>query len=190
MLFWLTIGLRLNVALLCKGILTKWFFRLLGLVPIGEAIMAQNLKLQLPSDLYAEIESYSKAEGLSIEGFILWSVSEKVGEIRERRQVKNLKYLKPVLPDLPVQKAVSEERTPAPSSSITLQAKTETGAPMARDPKRLLTAREAAKILVISASKMYYMIQTREIPSVRFGRSVRIQEKDLDEFIARQREQN
>jgi excisionase family DNA binding protein len=152
--------------------------------------MAQNLKLQLPSDLYAEIDSYLKAEALSFEEFVLWSVSEKVGEIRERRQVKNLKYLKPVLPELAVQKPGPEENKPALSNSMTPKGKPDIGQPVTRDPKRLLTAREAAKILVISASKMYYMIQTREIPSVRFGRSVRIQEKDLDEFILRQREQN
>jgi len=152
--------------------------------------MAQNLKLQLPSDLYAEIESYIKAEGLSVEEFVLWSVSEKVGEIRERRQVKNLKYLKPLAPNLPVQRSISEEAPLEPSSRMIPKTKVEAAPLTASGAKRLLTAKEAAKILVISASKMYYLIQTREIPSVRFGRSVRIQEKDLDEFIARQREQN
>jgi len=152
--------------------------------------MAQNLKLQLPSDLNTEIESYIKAEGLSFEEFVLWSVSEKVGEIRERRQVKNLKYLKPMLLDLTIQKSGSEEKMPALSNSMTPKDKPEKGQPMASDPKRLLTAKEAAKILSISNTKMYHMMQVREIPVVRFGRSVRLREEDLDEFIIRQREQN
>ena len=141
--------------------------------------MTQNLKLQLPSDLYAEIESYIKAERLSFEEFILWSVSEKVGEIRERRQVKNLKYIKPLLLDAPIQrdehiqKSIPEEKPPA-----------------VKAPKRLLTAKEAAKILSISSTKMYHMMQVREIPVVSFGRSVRLREEDLDEFIIRQREEN
>ena len=70
------------------------------------------------------------------------------------------------------------------------KAKPEVGQSLTRDAKRLLTAKEAAKILVISASKMYSMIQAREIPAVRFGRSVRIREEDLDELIIRQREEN
>jgi len=152
--------------------------------------VARNLEIQLPSDLHAEIESYIKSEGLSFEEFALWSLSEKVGEIRERRQVKNLKYLKSTLPNLSIQQFISEERPPALYASIIPKAKPEVGQPLTRDAKRLLTAKEAAKILVISASKMYYMMQSREIPAVRFGRSVRIREEDLDEFIVRQRELN
>jgi excisionase family DNA binding protein len=152
--------------------------------------MARNLEIQLPSDLHAEIESYIKSEGLSFEEFALWSLSEKVGEIRERRQVKHLKYLKPMLPDPSIQRSVSEEKSPTPSNSMIPKAKPEVGQPLTRSPKRLLTAKEAAIILVISASKMYSMIQAREIPAVRFGRSVRIREEDLDEFIIRQREEN
>lgn len=152
--------------------------------------MARNLEIQLPSDLHAEIESYIKSEGLSFEEFALWLLSEKVGEIRERRQVKNLKYLKPMLPDPSIQRAVSEEKSPTPSNSMIPKAKPEMEQPLTRGPKRLLTAKEAAKILVISASKMYSMIQAREIPAVRFGRSDRIREEDLDELIIRQREEN
>ena len=79
----------------------------------------------------------------------------------------------PIQRDEHIQKSIPEEKPPA-----------------VKAPKRLLTTKEAAKILVISASKMYSMIQAREIPAVRFGRSVRIREEDLDEFIIRQREEN
>ena len=48
----------------------------------------------------------------------------------------------------------------------------------------LLNATEAAKILKIGKSKMYQMMQRGEIPTVQFGRSVRVRFVDLEKFIA------
>ena len=47
----------------------------------------------------------------------------------------------------------------------------------------LLNAAEAAMILKIGKSKMYQMMQRGEIPSVQFGRSVRVRFADLEKFI-------
>lgn len=87
--------------------------------------------------------------------------------------IKPLLLDAPIQKDKPIQKSIPEEKPPAVKAL-----------------KRLLTAKEAAKILGINNTKMYHMMQVREIPVVRFGRSVRLREEDLDEFIIRQREQN
>lgn len=47
----------------------------------------------------------------------------------------------------------------------------------------LLTAIEIASILKISKGLSYRMIKDGDIPSVRFGRSVRVKQEDLDLFI-------
>lgn len=46
-----------------------------------------------------------------------------------------------------------------------------------------LTAIEIASILKISKALAYRLIKKGEIPSVRFGRTVRIKAEDLDSFI-------
>jgi len=120
--------------------------------------MTQKLELNLPSDLYSEIDSYIRSEGLSFEQFALWSLSEKVGEIRERRQVKNLKYLKPALSTSSIQGLLPEEKPPAPSGPLTRKLKPEDNQQVVSGPKRLLNAKEVAKILGISSSKVYNMI--------------------------------
>ena len=50
-------------------------------------------------------------------------------------------------------------------------------------PNLILTEGEVAKILRISKSKVYRMIQVGEIPSVKFGRTSRVRHQDLDDFI-------
>ena len=54
-------------------------------------------------------------------------------------------------------------------------------------PEKLLTAGEVAEILQVSNSKVYYLMQTAEIPTIRFGRSVRVRHSDLDEYIKKSR---
>ena len=47
----------------------------------------------------------------------------------------------------------------------------------------LLSCTDIAKVLKISRSTAYLLVQTGEIPSVRIGSSVRVMPKDLREFI-------
>lgn len=48
---------------------------------------------------------------------------------------------------------------------------------------KLMTSRDAAKYLCISERKLWDMLKNNEIPSVRFGRAVRVDRSDLDSFI-------
>jgi excisionase family DNA binding protein len=50
---------------------------------------------------------------------------------------------------------------------------------------RLMTVKEAAKYLCISERKLWSMTQAGEITAVRFGRTVRYDIKDLENFIQR-----
>jgi excisionase family DNA binding protein len=50
----------------------------------------------------------------------------------------------------------------------------------------LLNAVEVAKRLVISKAKAYQLMQRKEIPTVCMGRSARVRQQDLEEFIKRQ----
>ena len=50
---------------------------------------------------------------------------------------------------------------------------------------RLLNATEVAKVLNISKALAYRLMQSGEIPTVRFNRTVRVREPDLDEYINR-----
>jgi excisionase family DNA binding protein len=47
----------------------------------------------------------------------------------------------------------------------------------------LLTASEAAALLKVSAKTVYVMMQSGEISTVRWGKTVRIRKQDLKEFI-------
>ena len=49
----------------------------------------------------------------------------------------------------------------------------------------LLNAVEVAKVLHISPSKAYKLMQTGEIRTVHMCRTVRVRPEDLDEFIQR-----
>ena len=55
---------------------------------------------------------------------------------------------------------------------------------------RLLTAREVAEILAISQSYVYKLIRDRTIPSIPIGRSVRVRERALMEFIDERAQSN
>ncbi|MCC6662050.1 MAG: helix-turn-helix domain-containing protein [Phycisphaerales bacterium] len=49
----------------------------------------------------------------------------------------------------------------------------------------LLTYREAAKVLGVTPRTVWTLVQAGTLPSVRFGRSVRIDPTDLRRFIDR-----
>lgn len=49
----------------------------------------------------------------------------------------------------------------------------------------LLNADELAAQLRISLSKAYALMRQGEIPTVRMGRSIRVRQKDVDDFIRR-----
>ena len=48
-----------------------------------------------------------------------------------------------------------------------------------------LTGKEIAAILKISKALAYRLIANGEIPSIRFGRTVRVRIEDLNRFIAK-----
>jgi excisionase family DNA binding protein len=50
---------------------------------------------------------------------------------------------------------------------------------------RLLTAPDAAKILIISKGAAYQFIQQKKRLSVRINRNVRVRREDLDDFLAK-----
>jgi len=50
---------------------------------------------------------------------------------------------------------------------------------------KLLRANEVAQRLNISRSLAYQLMQRGEIPTVRFGSSVRVRELDLEEYMNR-----
>ena len=52
---------------------------------------------------------------------------------------------------------------------------------------RLLTATEVARILKISKSSAYQLIQQNKIPSVRINRNVRVKQEDLEDFVVQNR---
>lgn len=52
--------------------------------------------------------------------------------------------------------------------------------------EELLTVREAARLLTISAKKLYRMAASGRIPHVRLGRSVRFSREDLEHWIRQQ----
>ena len=50
-------------------------------------------------------------------------------------------------------------------------------------PHSLLKVDDVVKILNISRSAAYNLVQTRQLPSVRMGKSVRVRPVDLEAFI-------
>lgn len=52
---------------------------------------------------------------------------------------------------------------------------------------RLITVVEAAEIIGLSRSKVYELLADGELPSIRIGRTRRIDTVDLDAFIDRHR---
>ncbi len=49
----------------------------------------------------------------------------------------------------------------------------------------LLNATEVARVLSISKALAYRLMQSGDIPTVRFNRTVRVRQPDLDEYIQR-----
>ena len=49
----------------------------------------------------------------------------------------------------------------------------------------IMTIPEVARYLKISKSKIYYLVQRREIPHVKIGRNVRIKESELTKWLDR-----
>lgn len=49
---------------------------------------------------------------------------------------------------------------------------------------KLLKGDQVAELLNISRSQAYGMMKRGEIPSVKFGKCVRVRKEDLDNFIA------
>ena len=56
--------------------------------------------------------------------------------------------------------------------------------------EKLLTADDVAQVLSISRSKAYSMMREKKIPTITFGRNVRVTCEDLDTFITSNREYN
>ena len=52
---------------------------------------------------------------------------------------------------------------------------------------KLLTRTEVQEILRVSQSKIYRMIQGNKIPSIRVGKTYRIRQSDLDEYLGIQK---
>lgn len=50
---------------------------------------------------------------------------------------------------------------------------------------RFLTVAEVAQMTRLSRATVYRLVQARKIPAVRFGRSYRVAEAAVDEYIAR-----
>lgn len=49
----------------------------------------------------------------------------------------------------------------------------------------LLTPIDVARYLKLSKSKVYYLIQRRQIPHIKIGRNVRVKQADLGEWLKR-----
>ena len=47
----------------------------------------------------------------------------------------------------------------------------------------VLTIRETAEYLKLSKSKVYLMVKRKEIPHLKMGKSVRIRQSDLQEWL-------
>jgi excisionase family DNA binding protein len=110
-----------------------------------------------------EIEAYAKAENITLNEFVLWALGEKVGELRERRGVKNLTRINM---NPPSEKPGTDKSQQTPANI-----------------KRLLKAEEVAKYLRISKSGAYHLMRIGDIPVIRIGTAVRVREEDLDKFV-------
>jgi excisionase family DNA binding protein len=51
---------------------------------------------------------------------------------------------------------------------------------------RILTVPEVATYLQMSKSKVYYLIQRKEVPHIKIGRNVRIRQSDLEKWLTKQ----
>jgi len=125
--------------------------------------MKPKTEFTIPDEILKEIEAYSKAENITLNEFVIWALSEKVGELRGRRGVKDLTRIN-MNPSIEKPVADKSQQTTA-------------------NIKRLLKAEEVAKYLRISKSGAYHLLKTGEIPVVRIGTAVRVREEDLEKFV-------
>lgn len=58
---------------------------------------------------------------------------------------------------------------------------------MAREEITWLSTREAARRLGITTRTLYRLIDAGQIPAYKFGRVIRLQESEVDEFITQAR---
>lgn len=56
----------------------------------------------------------------------------------------------------------------------------------ARSRSRYVTVAEVADLLRVSNMTVYRLVQAGRLPAVRVGRSYRIREEDVDQFVAAQ----
>ncbi|MDC0307617.1 helix-turn-helix domain-containing protein [Planctomycetaceae bacterium] len=56
------------------------------------------------------------------------------------------------------------------------------------EKRKMITVREACQILELGKTKVYELLNTGEIPCHHFGRACRIEVRDLEEFLDRNRE--
>ncbi|MCC6192819.1 MAG: helix-turn-helix domain-containing protein [Anaerolineales bacterium] len=47
----------------------------------------------------------------------------------------------------------------------------------------VMTIPEVARYLKLSKSKVYYLVQQRQIPPIHIGRNVRVREKDIQRWL-------
>ncbi len=127
--------------------------------------MPYKIEISIPFELYQEIEAYSRSEGLTVSEFGLWAISEKVGELRQRRGVKNLQSLF-MLSKPESQRAETDENKSA-----------------GKETSMLLRAEEAADRLNVSKGKIYQLLQRGDLPSIHIGKAVRVREEDLETFL-------
>jgi len=53
------------------------------------------------------------------------------------------------------------------------------------DGQKLLNVRDLAKMLQVSNTSVYRLVESRRIPFVRLPRGLRFRETDVDEFLSR-----
>jgi excisionase family DNA binding protein len=119
--------------------------------------MTKKIEINIPTEFWNEIDSFTSKECMTINEFIFWALGEKIGEIRMGRGIKNLQ----------------KNQTQNISDNN----------PKKYAPNQLLRAAEVAKVLDISKPEAYKLIRDKELPVVRIGRLVRVKFLDLDNFI-------
>ena len=119
--------------------------------------MTKKIEINIPTEFWNEIHSFTSREGMTINEFIFWAIGEKIGEIRMGRGIKNL-----------------QQDQPKPDQQNNLKT---------YSPNQFLRAAEIAKYLNISKPEAYRLIKIGEIPVIRIGRLVRVKFSDLDNFI-------
>lgn len=126
-----------------------------------------KIEVVLPTELFKDIETYIKQEGVTMSEFVLWALGEKVGEIRQGGGMKHPQQTRPA------QETVRSNR------QINLPSETDTS--------HLLKASEVAKYLQISKSSAYNLMKSGEIPVIRIGKAIRVRVQDLDVYLQQNR---